>query len=235
MNQQDFITELKQKGAVIVGFGDLSELSPDVRFGMSIGVCVAVKYPPEVIRDISALPTADYHDWYNKLNTLLDSIVTFGAELLTREGYAAIAMTRDSVGNGEVDNNTSLPYKTIATRAGIGWIGKCALLINDVFGSAIRLSAILTDAPFEAAAPVNESKCGDCMSCTNACPAGAVKGKSWSAGVNRDELVDAPLCRRAARERAHLGFSRADVTICGKCIEICPYTQRYLNQMQPML
>ena len=230
MNQQDFISELKQQGAVIVGFGDLSELSPDVRFDMPIGVCVAVKYPPEVIGGISALPTEDYHVWYNKLNTMLDSIVTFGAELLTKEGYRAIAMTRDSVGNGEIDDTTTLPYKTIATRAGVGWIGKCALLINEAFGSAIRLSGILTDAPFEVAAPVNESKCGDCMSCTNACPADAVKGKSWSVCVNRDELVDAPLCRRAARERAQLGFGRTDVTVCGKCIEICPYTRRYLNQ-----
>ena len=229
MNQQAFITELKQQGAVIVGFGDLSELSPDIRYDMPIGVCVAVKYPPEVIRGISALPTADYHTWYNRLNTTLDSIVTFGAELLTREGHKAVAMTRSSVGNGELENNTALPYKTIATRAGVGWIGKCALLISNAYGSAIRLSCILTDAPFKTASPINESKCGGCTSCTKACPAGAVKGNLWTVNVDRDELIDASLCRKTARERAYLGFGRSDVTICGKCIEVCPHTQKYLG------
>ena len=224
--------ELIRLGADLVNFGDLHELPLDVRGGLPIGITVAVKYPCEVIRGIAELPTPEYRDWYNRLNESLDSIVTRGSQYLNSLGYQAIAQTRAVVGFGESELNTRLPHKTVATRAGVGWIGKCALLITEQYGSMVRISTILTDAPLETAEPVNESKCGDCMSCTNACPASAIRGKSWSINVNRDELVDAPLCRRAARERAQLGFGRADVTICGKCIEICPHTRRYLNQAQ---
>jgi len=44
--------------------------------------------------------------------------------------------------------DSSMPQKTIATRAGLGWIGKTALLITPQFGSAIRLNSVLTDMEF---------------------------------------------------------------------------------------
>jgi epoxyqueuosine reductase QueG len=202
----------------------------DVRQSMPVGVCVAVSYPPEVIRGIADLPTAEYFAWYTSLNTLLDSIVLFGAQWLRDEGYRAIALTRESVGKGEVNDCTVLPYKTLATRAGFGWIGRCALLVNEEYGSAIRLSGILTDAPFETALPVDESRCESCLACVTLCPASALSGKAWSVDVEREELVDVALCRKVARERAGQGFGRNDVTICGKCIEVCPHTRKYLKR-----
>jgi epoxyqueuosine reductase QueG len=54
-------------------------------------------------------------------------------------------------------------------------------------------------------------------------------GKSWAPSVSRDDLVDPVKCRMTARERAKQGFGGEGITICGKCIEVCPYTQRYLN------
>jgi len=221
--------ELMSFGADIVGFGSLDELPDDVREGLPVGISVAVKYPIEIIRGITNLPTPEYRDWYNKLNELLDSIVTRGAERLNEMGYKSIAQTREYVVEyGKEFDNTRLPHKTVATRAGIGWIGKCALLITERYGSAIRLSSILTDAPLETATPVNTSRFGDCTVCTNACPGNAVSGRLWEAGVYRDEFFDAEKCCKTARERAKQGFN-GDITICGKCIEICPYTQRYIN------
>ena len=221
--------ELMSFGADIVGFGSLNELPDDVREGLPVGISVAVKYPKEIIRGITKLPTPEYRDWYNKLNELLDSIVTRGAGRLNEMGYKSIAQTRNYVVEyGKEFDNTRLPHKTVATRAGIGWIGKCALLITEKYGSAIRLSSILTDAPLETATPVNTSRFGDCTVCTNACPGNAVSGRLWEAGVYRDEFFDAEKCCKTARERAKQGFN-GEITICGKCIEICPYTQRYIN------
>ena len=221
-------TGLLRLGADIVGFGDITELPDDVRAGMSVGISVAVLYPKEVIRGITELPTREYCDWYDRLNDKLDAIVTRGAEILREMDYKAIAQTREYVGSGEHKDNTDLPHKTIATRAGIGWIGKSALLVSDEYGSAIRLSSILTDAPLSSARPINKSRCGDCMKCAGACPADAVSGKLWEAGLYRDEFFDPVKCRKTARERAKQGFN-GEITICGKCIEICPYTQRYIK------
>ena len=221
-------TELLRLGADIVGFGELDELPDNVREGMPVGISVAARYPKEVIRGIAELPTQEYREWYDKLNMLLDAIVTSGAEIIREMGYRAVAQTREYVGNGESEDNTTLPHKTVATRAGIGWIGKSALLVTDQYGSAIRLSSILTDAPFYTALPINKSRCGDCMVCAKACPAGAVSGKLWEVGLYRDEFFNPVKCRKTAKERAKLGFD-GDITICGKCIEVCPHTQRYIN------
>lgn len=187
-----------------------------------------MKYPKEVIRGISELPTRDYFDWYNQLNERLDMLVTLGAEALQMLGFKAIARTRERVGTGETEYNTTLPHKTVATRAGIGWIGKSALLVTEQYGSMVRLSSILTDAPLKTAEPINRSKCGGCMVCTDACPAGAVSGREWALGVYRDEFFDPVKCRRTARERSKRGFG-GEITLCGKCIEVCPYTKRYLE------
>lgn len=219
--------ELIRHGADIVGVGDLTGLPDDVRNSLPIGISVAVKYPKEVIRGITELPTQEYHSWYNRLNERLDSLVAFGAETLQGLGYKAVAKTRAQVGDGEAECKTVLPHKTVATRAGIGWIGKCALLVAENYGSMIRLSSILTDAPLTAAAPIDQSKCEGCMICAEACPAKAVSGKLWEVGLYRDEFFDPIKCRETAKKRSKLGFGTA-ITLCGKCIEVCPYTQRYI-------
>jgi epoxyqueuosine reductase QueG len=133
------------------------------------------------------------------------------------------------VGLGETEYNTVLPHKTVATRAGIGWIGKSALLVTREYGSMIRLSSILTDAPLYFAEPIDDSACGGCTVCTKACPADAISGKRWQAGVAREDFFDALKCRKTASERAELGFGGGAI-ICGKCIVVCPYTQRYLEE-----
>ncbi len=222
---------LLELGADIVGFGDLCELPEDIREGLPVGVSVAVLYPKEVIRGISELPTQEYREWYDRLNVRLDGIVTRGAELLREKGYRAVEQTRGRVGRGEDSNNTVLPHKTVATRSGIGWIGKCALLVTPKYGSALRFSSILTDAPLTTAKPINESRCGTCKACTEACPAGAVSGRLWEPGLYRDEFFDPVKCRQTARERAKRGFG-GDMTICGKCIEVCPYSRRYTENRE---
>ena len=220
--------ELFCHGAALVGIGDLSELPPEVRNNMPSGICVAVRYPANVIKGIANLPTAEYNHWYNKLNQHLDELVILGSEFLQTQGYGAIPQTRARVGSGEEDNNTVLPHKTVATRAGIGWIGKSALLVTDQYGSMIRISSILTDAPLRTSPAMNHSKCGDCIICVDACPANAISGRTWEVGLCRDEFYDSYKCRKVAQERAKQGFG-GENTICGKCIEICPYTKQAIS------
>ena len=222
-------TNLLQHGAVLVGYGDITELSPTSRHELPVGVVVAVKYPKNVIIGIRNLPTKEYYEYYNLLNEKLDVLAELGAQILREAGFSAIPQTRAYVNRFMFDDVALMPHKTVATRAGIGWIGKCALLVTERFGSMIRLSSILTDAPLETAKPVNKSHCGNCLDCTNACPAGAVSGKLWSVGMKRESFFDAVACRKVASERAIRGFG-TEATICGKCIEICPYTRRYLNE-----
>jgi len=224
-------SELTAKGADIVGFGDLTVLPEDVRRGLPVGISVAVKYPKDIISGIEELPTPEYFEWYNKLNDKLHEIMVFGEEILTSHGFRAVALTKARVGNFEnaaSDYRSPLPQKTVATCAGIGWIGKCALLVTRQYGSMVRIGSILTDAPFKCAAPIEQSKCGSCKVCVNACPGKAASGKKWFAGLDRADFFDAHVCAETAKDRAERGFGTR-YSVCGKCIVVCPYTRRYLS------
>lgn len=220
-----------RQGADLVGIGDLSGLPPSQRQGLPFGVSVAVKYPKEVIQGISELPTPEYKLWYDRLNQRLDELVIAGAAFLQDRGHHAVANTRAQVGDYGADCRTLLPHKTVATSAGLGWIGKCALLVTKQYGSMVRLSSILTDAPLITAQPVTAPICGNCTACQNACPAGAIYGTAWNPMIPRDALFDYQRCQKEAQSRSVRGFSQS-TALCGKCIEVCPYTKRYLNEEQ---
>ncbi len=220
---------LLTQGADLVAFGALTQLPPEQRYGLPTGISVAVKYEKNTIRGIRKFPTQAYLDQYHQLNHQLDTLVTFGAQMLTHLGYQATALTGAFVAKTETDLATLLPHKTVATRAGLGWIGKCALLITNEYGSMVRISSIVTDAPLDTAAPIDASKCGSCIACMRACPAGAVKGVNWQLGAPREDFFDPALCRQVARERAQKALG-VEITQCGRCIEACPYTRRYLER-----
>jgi len=215
---------LYEGGASLVGFADLKSIA---KSDMPFGVSVAVAIPADTVKSIHNGPNLAYYDAYHTLNEKLDHLVTMGEEFLKSKGYMAYAQTVDAVKEFGT-YRTELPHKTVATNAGLGWIGKSALLVTEQFGSAIRLSSLVTNAELECGAPITESKCGGCMVCASACPAKAISGKLWNVELDRDEFFDPLACRKKARELAAERISK-EITLCGKCIEICPYTQKYLN------
>lgn len=227
---QELTTVLLSHGASIVGFADLQEMPEFARDGFPYGVVIGVAQDKDILRGIADGPTHAYHQHYDDLNEELDALSRFTEEWLADRGYRALAKTRRIVGGCDKTKlTTKLPHKTVATRAGVGWIGKCALLVTPEFGSALRISSILTDAPLETGTPIGESRCGECTVCTEICPAKAVSGNKWSAGIPREEFWNAWACQETARARSHEKLGK-DVTMCGLCILHCPWTQKYLKR-----
>jgi epoxyqueuosine reductase QueG len=215
--------KLIEKGADLVGFADLHGTTIDET--MPFGISAAVRLAPELIASIHDGPNRYYFEEYHRINKILDALVTYGENYLTEKGYKAFAQTTSAV--TETDGYiTKLPHKTVATRAGLGWIGKCGLLVTKEYGSAVRISSLITNAKLECGEPFNSSLCGDCMECTNNCPGGAVSGTLWNTGMERKELIDVYKCRKAARALAMKRINEK-ITLCGKCIEVCPYTKKY--------
>lgn len=66
-----------------------------------------------------------------------------------------------------------LSDRAVAERAGIGFSGKNASIITKEFGSFVYLGEMITNIPFVADKPV-EDTCGDCRICLDACPTGAL-------------------------------------------------------------
>jgi epoxyqueuosine reductase QueG len=217
------------RGASLVGFADLIEVPADVRASMRFAVSMAVALDAHVISNIRDGPTDEYYFEYRKANALLSGLGKLICRMIGDHGYQAVARKPTHAGIDPRTQSTALPHKTVATRAGLGWIGKCALLITKEYGSAIRISTVLTDVPLNAAAAVDESACGDCSLCVELCPGKAPSGKNWKAGLHRDSFFDVFACERTAREcgKANLGL---DDTICGKCISICPWTIGYIER-----
>ncbi|MGN0333485.1 MAG: 4Fe-4S double cluster binding domain-containing protein [Lachnospiraceae bacterium] len=214
---------LRNAGAALVGYADLKNFNP---FGFPTGISVAVPIPKDIVFGIEDGPTLAYHEMYTTLNNKLNDIVTEGVQFLESQGYRAYAQTTQNV-SLDKDWISPLPHKTVATTAGIGWIGKSCLLVTPEYGSAIRISSLLTDAPLPCATPITSSKCGDCTRCVDACPAHALKGTLWKAQMPREEIFDKDICYKTQRE-IMLERTGIDTDLCGKCFVVCPYTRNYL-------
>ena len=219
--------ELLGKGASVIGFADISNLPNEITVGYPRAVCITAALDPTIVSGISKGPTRQYFAEYKRLNNLLDNLCEQTAGILTNAGRNAEAITTTTDKFDIVTLSTPFQHKTVATLAGLGWIGKSALLITKEYGPAVRLATVLTDAEFETGTPMNESHCGDCRKCVEACPAGAMTGHNWEPGAARESIYDAFKCRQTARKLAKQ--QGIEATICGICINVCPWTQKYLS------
>jgi len=209
------ITDL---GASIVGFGNLDELLPDELKRLPIGISVATRLSNAVINGIKEGPTFTYAYHYRVTNQLLDFIALKASNLLQSWGYEALPIPASQTVNHEKLEGL-FPHKTTATRAGLGWIGKNALLITPEYGPRVRLVSVLTNAPLELSQPISESRCGECLLCVKACPAKALTGKSWQEETKREELVDVGLCH----EVTQCNKIKFGEPVCGICVSVCPF------------
>jgi epoxyqueuosine reductase len=97
----------------------------------------------------------DYHNLIReRLNALADFLVTRVPSVRVR---------------GVVDT-APLMEREFAQAAGLGWIGKNTLLLNQQSGSWFFLAALLTDLELNYDAPHVTDHCGTCRACLDACP-----------------------------------------------------------------
>jgi len=151
---------------------------------------------------------ADYHVVLkDKLRKLAERIYSAGGEKVKLRCFVDTA---------------PLAEKAHAANAGLGWIGKNGLLINEQLGSWLVLGEILTNLPLEYDQPV-VNRCGSCRRCLEACP---------TAALLEPHILEARRCISYLTVEAgspapeELRNETADWLFgCDVCQEVCPFNE----------
>lgn len=217
---------LLNRGAALVGVAAFDTLSSSPESGMIRGVSIAVAISPSVVGENGLGPTEQFYSQYKQImNIELPGLADACCRWLSTHGYRSVVLPTS--GGADPDTlRTPLSHKMVATRSGLGWIGKNGLLVTREYGSAIMLISVLTDAPLTPGAPIDSSQCGACTVCVRSCPGSALRGQTWCIGTDRDQILDARKARATGRQRA-LDYLGVEETVCGICIAVCPWTRRY--------
>ena len=169
----------------------------------------------------------DYHD------VLRDRLDRLAGSL--REHFSESFVARSYVDTGPVQE------RVLAKHAGLGWLGKNTLLLNETLGSFFFLGVILTTLDLAPSLAANElpppDLCGNCRQCLEACPTQAFV---------EPYVMDARRCisyltielRQSIPEELRGPMGR-HVFGCDICQDVCPWNRRApiaaLPEFQPRI
>jgi epoxyqueuosine reductase QueG len=217
------IQELLRLGfhASLVGFSEMQGFLPKEFAKLPYGISIAVQLSNPIIDSLQLAPNKLYAYHYHAVNHYLNDLALQIVNYLQKNKHQALSIPASLT----IDRKTHyghLSHKMVATRAGLGWIGKNALLVTKEFGPRLRLVTVLTDAPLRGKRPITESQCGDCQACVKACPVGAIHGNTWTPKTERATLVDVHKCAEFIEEYK----DKLGAPVCGLCIQACPKGRR---------
>ena len=218
-----WVTEwMEAKSITVWGAADLRNFStPLDHEGNKFPFAIAWAIPmnPKIMASIQNGPNQPYADEYAKVNNHINELsVALSAEIEKR-GFKSKPLAA-SVRSDTVNIKGDFPHKTVATRAGLGWVGRHCQLITRQFGSWVRLGTVFTDIELPCGPTINRNFCGKCMSCVEACPANAATGQLWNTSIDRDQFFDAHKCRNQCKIFGDQFIQ--DIHICGICVAVCP-------------
>lgn len=219
---------LVPKEDYIYGFADLTDLIDESFGNYQFGISIGKRLDNSIVDGIYNGPTVEYYQHYRQINVELALLAENISKDLKIAGIETFCI-EPTVTSQELDTvyskdlKTRLSHKMVATRAGLGWIGKSDLFISNAFGPRLRLVSILSNTALECnVEPIEKSRCGNCKLCMNKCPAGAINGILWDISVEREEFFDAFKCREKCREYGEK-YLKMNVRVCGICVAVCPH------------
>jgi epoxyqueuosine reductase len=211
-------------------------LRSDVRLAMSwaqsIIVC-AMNYNAAAPRSIEEAPSDTgwiaRYAWSGRQDAESETLhpTDYHDELLGRLRLleSAIKQQFDCETRCYVDTGP-LVERTVAARAGIGWIGKNTCVINQELGSWLLLGVIVTSLPVASGSihMAAADRCGSCTRCIDACPTEALVAP---------RQMDASRCiayltiekKGAIPEELREPMGR-QVFGCDICQDVCPWNRR---------
>lgn len=215
-NTEKIKTLSKQWGCSLFGVTTVQSLHRDdllltastlekLPFALSLGFHLS----DSILEEIEDRPTPLYFQHYQRVNILLDTVGLILTSQIQEMGYEALAIPASQIVDWK-NQKAHLSHKHVAKAAGLGWIGRNNLLVNERFGSRIRLLTVLTNLPLALNAPSSKD-CGNCRACISVCPAQAI--------AERPQDFDHLRCYEQLKVFSKtLHFSH---NICGVCVKAC--------------
>ena len=206
----------RQWGSSLFGVADLRSfkkeeilLPPFLIDRLPYAISVGFHLSDAILEEVESQPTPLYFHHYQRVNILLDTIGLTVTSTIQDLGYQAMSIAASQIVDWKTQR-AHLSHKHVARAAGLGWMGRNNLLVNEQFGSRIRLVTILTEIPLMVSSP-SIKDCGSCRRCLSVCPAEAIK--------ERQEDFNHLRCYEQLRTFAKtLHFSH---NICGVCVKAC--------------
>jgi epoxyqueuosine reductase len=111
--------------------------------------------------------------------------------------------------------------RSLAAQAGLGWIGKNAMLIDPEIGSYFFIGTLVTSLEHDLDVAEVADRCGECTRCIDACPTDA---------IDLERYVDSHRCisyltieHRGAIDPSLAGRLAGNAFGCDICQEACPW------------
>lgn len=142
------------------------------------------------------------------------------AELLEQSGHQAM------ICKGYSEEESILPLKLAAQRAGLGRQGKHSLLISKKFGTFLALGGILTTAELEVNTHQEPDRCRSCTKCQEACPVGALD-QAYVLNTKKCMSFRLQVENLPTEVEAVMENRVADCELCQDC---CPWNKKHVHK-----
>lgn len=114
-----------------------------------------------------------------------------------------------------------LSDRALAAQAGLGWIGKNGMLIDEEKGSYFFIGTLLTSLENDISGVAVADRCGACTRCIDACPTSAILPNRTVA--SEDCISYATIEHRGPLPDHIAGHLEGNVFGCDICQEVCPW------------
>ncbi|MBN2238469.1 MAG: epoxyqueuosine reductase [Dehalococcoidales bacterium] len=188
-------------------------------------IVLAMELFPEVVKYLTSgrqVGELVLRDLFNRNADIVNGHLDWESYKLVKDlhklGYQGIPLT---AGDAPFDSRFlagMLNYKEAAVLAGMGKIGWHSMLLTPEYGVRVRLSCVVTDAPFEGTASQDDyypcSQCGG--ACVKICPVRAIRPPE----ENEVCHIDKYLCNNYLTSTGG----------CSECLRVCPADRLYKNR-----
>jgi epoxyqueuosine reductase QueG len=204
-----------KEGLDLFGVADISaiknefQISPKTLQNLDRAICLGLRLSQSILSEMEEKPTKLYFHHYKIINSFLDQAALKLGNLIQKKGYSALAIPATQIIDWE-KNSAHLSHRKLGVLAGLGWIGRNNLLVNEKLGSQFRLVSIITDMPLSIDKPSSKD-CGSCRLCVRMCPAGAIQESS----------VDFKHAQCFEKLKSFQAQRQVEQFVCGVCVNAC--------------